>query len=124
MASCATSKCAGNASEPCGAGNILLVYKTNCRTAPSNTTAPLNGDVFATSSALLERQAASTGYTVHVATLGLVYTKRPFRWVQDMYEASFERVQVRKTPAVTLQAQQAVLISISHCVCRTASDAG
>ena len=83
MASCATTKCAGNASEPCGAGNVLLVYDTHCEAASSNaTTAPRDGDVFATSSALLEHQAASTGYTVHVATVGLVYTKRPFRWVQ------------------------------------------
>lgn len=89
--SCEAVRCAGNTSQPCGAGNVLLVIPVVCRVVPVRTS--FEGDVFATSSALLEQQAAASGFTVPVATLGLVYSKRPFRWLQDMYQASFERVQ-------------------------------
>ncbi len=94
--SCEAVRCVGNTSEPCGAANVLLVFPVVCHAAPVRTS--FVGDVFATSSTLLEQQAAASGFTEPVATLGLVYSKRPFRWLEDMYQASFERVQ-RAMPA-------------------------
>ena len=88
---CKAMQCAGNSSESCGAGNTLLVYPAVC--TPSGSATTTDGDVFATSSALLEEDAATSGFSVEVATLGLVYTKRPFNWVQSMYEGSFQRIQ-------------------------------
>jgi hypothetical protein len=46
------------------------------------------GDLFATSSALLEQQAASAGYTRLVKEVGLVYDSRPGEWAPSAVSSS------------------------------------
>ena len=92
MSECDKAPCSGASTEPCGAADVILVYKVVC-SAPNPGSLTLDGDVFATSSPLLEQQAAAAGFSVLVAELGLLYARRPFAWVQAMYEGTFARVE-------------------------------
>jgi hypothetical protein len=51
------------------------------------------GDLFAVSSPTLEALAAAAGFQPTEQAVGMVYARRPRAWLEEMYEASFLRVQ-------------------------------